>query len=48
MLNIDTFTLGNSFKDDQGNEWRVTSNFSQNENKILIEVSKETLEPIKE
>ena len=45
MLNIDIFTLGNPFKDDSGNDWNVTSNFSE-KNKLFIEITKaEPVEP---
>lgn len=44
MLNIDTLTLGNPFKDNDGNEWKITSNFSQNKKKILIEL--DLVEPV--
>lgn len=40
MPNIDILTLGNEFKDNNGKVWKVTSNFSQNENKILVEIEK--------
>ena len=40
MLNIDVLTLGNELKDNDGNIWKVTSNFSENEKKILVEISK--------
>lgn len=40
MLNIDVLTLGNPFKDDEGNEWKVTSNWNENTDKIHIEIEK--------
>jgi hypothetical protein len=50
MLHIDTLTLGNDFKDNDGNIFKVSSNFSEG-NKIFVELAKvdnEPLEPIKE
>lgn len=43
MLNIDTLTLGNEFKDADGNIFKVTSNFSETD-KIFIELQKEKVE----
>ncbi len=40
MLNIDVLTIGNKFKNDAGAEYKVTSNFSQTEDKIFIELDK--------
>jgi hypothetical protein len=44
MISIDTLTLGNEFKDADGSIWKVTSNFSQNESKILVELEKKVVE----
>lgn len=40
MLNIDTLTLGNEFKDADGKIYKVESNFSEN-GKIYIELKVE-------
>lgn len=48
MLNIDTLTLGNEFKDNDGEIFKVTSNFSDKD-KLYVEITKVTpLEIIKE
>lgn len=39
MINIDTLTLGNEFKDADGLVFKVTSNFSEGD-KLYIELSK--------
>ena len=45
MLNIDVLTIGNVFKDDNGNEWKIVSNFS--DKKIYVELEKaEAVEPL--
>lgn len=40
MLNIDVLTLGNEFKDADGNIFKVASNFSE-KNKLFIELEKQ-------
>jgi len=43
MINIDTLTLGNPFKDDNGNIYEVTSNFSE-KGKIFVELTQRSQE----
>lgn len=45
MINIDTLILGNEFKDNDGNTFKVTSNFSEG-NKLYVELVK--VEPVGE
>lgn len=45
MINIDTLTMGNEFKDEHGDTFKVVSNFSEN-NKIFVELEKVVNEPI--
>jgi len=44
MINIDVFTLGNEFKDEGGNIYKVSSNFSD-ERKIFVELTPVLVEP---
>lgn len=40
MLNIDVLTLGNEFKDADGNIFKITSNFSDKD-KLYVELGKQ-------
>lgn len=43
MLHIDNLTLGNELKNDQGEVYMVTSNFSDGK-KIYVEIEKKVIE----
>lgn len=45
MLHIDTFTLGNEFKDTDNNIWKVTGNLSE-EKKLYIQL--DLVEPVED
>lgn len=48
MISIDTLTLGNEFKDAQGEIYKVTSNFSEGK-KLYVELEKqEAVDPAQE